>query len=326
MKSLLIYNPAAGRMPLHWFVRRAGQALTQRGWDVDTAATQNGQHATALARRAAADRLDVVFAIGGDGTVGQVAAGLVGSQTALGILPAGTTNVMAADLGLAPFDWNRWWALEENVKRLTSGLIVASDVGLCNDRPFLLWAGIGLDAMSIHKLEPRPRFEKYLSTPVYAAQTIWNAAVWNGQNLAFTIDGVRGHGHYQLAVITNIRTYLGGLAVLSPDACLDDGMMDLWLFEGDNLGDAFRHTFNMMSGRHLTRPDVTRLTFKNLLVESDVPLMLQMDGEPADAASQARFGILPGALRLLVPQTSLHLFKTSLTGMENLALFSSEIS
>ncbi|MEJ5222977.1 MAG: diacylglycerol kinase family protein [Anaerolineales bacterium] len=320
MKSLLIYNPAAGRVPLRWFVRRAVRALVRLGWDVDVEATQSGQHATALARQAALAGLDVVFAVGGDGTVGQVAAGLVGAQTALAILPAGTSNVLSLDLGLPAFDWNRWWALEDNVHRLANGRVAVADVGLCNDRPFLLWAGIGLDAMSIHKLEPRPRLEKYLSTPVYAAQTIWNAAVWSGQDMTFTVDGVRRQGHYQLAVVTNIRTYLGGLAVLSPDACLDDGVMDLWLFEGANLGDAFRHTFNMMAGRHLSSPDVTRLTFNNLTIESDSPLLLQMDGEPAGSAWQAHVAVLPGALRLLVPPSALHLFKNISAGAENLPL------
>lgn len=325
MKSLLIYNPAAGRMPLQWFVGRARQVLTRLGWHVSIAATQSGQHATALARQAAADGMDVVFAVGGDGTAGQVAAGLSGSQTALGILPAGTSNVLAADLGMPPFDWNRWWALEDNVCRLVGGQVLRADMGLCNRQPFLLWAGIGLDALSIHKLEPRPRFEKFISVPVYAAQTIWNAAVWNGQNMAFDVDGVRLQGHYQLAVVTNIRTYLGGLAVLSPNAHLDDGVMDLWLFKGSTLGDVFRHTFSMMSGCHLSNPDVTYFPFKTMSVESEQPLMLQTDGDPAGAARQISFEILPGTLRLLVPQTSLHLFRNVPAGAEKPAFKAARI-
>lgn len=296
-------------MPLRLFVRRAEQALVQLGWQVDVEETRNGPHATDLAQQAATAGFDAVFAAGGDGTIGQAAAGLAGSQTILGVLPAGTTNVLAADLGLQSFDWNRWWALEENVRRLVSSQIVSSDVGVCNDRPFLLWAGIGLDAMTIQRQEPRPRFEKFISVPVYAAQTIWNASIWNGQNMNFEIDGNRLDGHFQLAVINNIRTYLGGMAVLSPDAQLDDGIMDLWLFKGSNLGDAFRHAFGMMSGRHLTSPDAMRIPFKHLVVESDTPLVLQTDGDPAGIATRAHFSVLPGALRLFAPQQSLRLFK-----------------
>ncbi len=311
MKSLLIYNPAAGRVPLEWFVHRAYQMLLRLGWQVEVAATQSGVHATALAREAAKQGLDVAFAVGGDGTIGQVAAGLLGSQTALGILPAGTSNVLASDLGLVAFDWHRLWALEENVRCLAAARVLRADVGLCNERPFLLWAGMGLDALSIHKLEPRPRFEKFISVPVYAAQTIWNAAVWRGQNMAFEVDGVQVCGHYQLAVVTNIRSYLGGLAVLTPDACLDDGLMDLWLFQGANLGDALRHTFKMMSGLHLHSPDVARFTFRNLSVKFDAPLALQTDGDPAGSALQAHIAVLPDALRLLAPQTAWRLFGQS---------------
>jgi diacylglycerol kinase family enzyme len=200
------------------------------------------------------------------------------------------------------------------VRRLVRGQIVSADVGVCNDRPFLLWAGIGLDAMSIQKLEPRPRFEKFISVPVYAAQTIWNASVWSGQNMTFDIDGKQMGGHFQLAVINNIRTYLGGMAVLSPDAHLDDGEMDLWLFKGSNLGDAFRHAFGMMSGRHLTSPDAERIPFRHLTIESDMPLMVQTDGDPAGISYRTHFSVLPGALRLFVPQQSLRLFKHAASG------------
>ena len=74
------------------------------------------------------------------------------------------------------------------------------DVGLCNDHAFLLWAGIGLDAMIIHQLEPRPRAEKYVSVPQYVAAMAWNATIWHGMDLRVWADDQRVDGHFLLAV------------------------------------------------------------------------------------------------------------------------------
>ena len=306
MQAQLIYNPAAGRIPVGPFVYRAAQILRRAGWQVRILPTRSGAHTIELAKQAAG-RVDAVFAIGGDGTVGQVASGLVGSPTALGILPAGTQNVMAGEMGLRSFGWSRWWALDENIRQLMNAPVYNVDVGLCNDQQFLLWAGLGLDALTVHRVKPRLRFEKYLAMPQYAALTIWNAAFWHGMDLRVQADGRPVDGHYLLALVTNIRTYLGGLAQISPEACLDDGLMDLWLFSGDNIGDAVRHAFGMMAGLHLTARDALRVPFRNLRLESADPFFLQMDGEPRGQARIADFSVLPRALKLIIPPRSLSL-------------------
>jgi YegS/Rv2252/BmrU family lipid kinase len=307
MQALLAYNPVAGRVPVRPFVYRAARALRESGWQVRIAATQSGSHALDLARQAAADGLEAVFAVGGDGTMGQMATGLVGSQTALGVLPAGTSNVLGLDLGLQAFGWSRWWALEENIHTLVNSPIYNVDLGMCGDRPFLLWAGLGLDALTIQATEPRPRINKYISVPHYAAITIWNASRWAGIDLSICADGSQVDGHYLLAVVNNIRSYLGGMARLSPDARLDDGQMDLWLFSGSNLADALRHAFGMMSGQHLSARDVLRIPFHDLNIKSQEPFSLQLDGEPGANIHEVNFSILPRSLRMMIPVVSLDL-------------------
>ncbi len=305
--SLLLYNPAAGRFSVSPFIGGVIRTLRAAGWRVEVAETLNGRHTTQLARQAASEGYRAVFAIGGDGTIGQVAGGLSGSQTALGVLPAGTANVWALELGLRAFTWTRWRALRENARLLAEAPACSIDVGLCNDLPFLMWAGIGLDAMTVHKLEPRRRFEKYLAVAQYAATTIWNATLWHGMNLRVRADDKQVEGHYLLAVANNIRHYVGGLAELSPNAYLDDGQMDLWLLTGDNLADAFRHFFDMLAGRHVKSEHARRIPFRKAQVESDTPFTVQMDGEPMLGASQATLEVVPNALRVLVPPQAVHL-------------------
>jgi diacylglycerol kinase family enzyme len=114
-------------------------------------------------------------------------------------------------------------------------------------------------------------------------------------------------GHYLLALVTNIRTYLGGLAQISPQACLDDGTMDLWLFSGDNIGDAVRHAFGMLAGSHLKARDALRVPFRTLRLESAEPFFLQMDGEARGQSRTAEFSVKARSLRLIIPRKSLAL-------------------
>jgi len=297
----IIYNPAAGRFPVVAAIPSAERALRAAGWEVASLETRSGGHATELATSAAARGIDAVFAVGGDGTIGQVASGLVGSQTALGILPAGTANVWGKELGMQPYSWIARNAVEANAKLLAESPIYAVDVGVCNQQPFLMWAGLGLDALSVQKVEPRFRLEKFFAVPEYAATTLLASARWRGISLRIWADGEEIKGHYILAVINNIRHYMGGLANLSPDAMLDDGIFDLWLFSGKTPADALRFVFEMWSGRHVDSAHIRRVPFRELRLEADTDFAVQTDGEPRFDTKSAEISIRKRALRVLLP-------------------------
>ncbi len=309
MRCLLLYNPAAGRLMVRPFVYRAARILRAAGWSVRIALTRSGEHAQALARQAAAMGWEAVFAVGGDGTAGQVAAGLYGSRTALGILPAGTTNVLAQELGLSSFDWYRPGALEENAAQLARAEVFPVDVGLCNGRAFLLWAGLGLDGLTIRNLEPRSRPAKYMAVPHFFIEAVTQAAGWSGAEVTVRADGFSWNGHVVQLVATNIRRYLGGLAHLSPGARLDDGKVDLWMLSGNNLADSLRHAFGMIGGWHLTASDAYHFSSSRLVIESDVALAMQLDGEPAGEARHIEIETMPGALRLILPEKARPMLK-----------------
>jgi len=307
--GLLIYNPAAGLIPVRRLVSGILRPLRAAGWQVEIAETLSGSHATQIARQAAAEKYDAVFTIGGDGTVGQVAGGLINTETALGVLPAGTMNVYAMELGQPAFDWLHIRALQKSAHMLAGAPIYRVDVGFCNGLPFLLWFGVGLDAMTIHQLEPRPRIAKYVSVPQYVAAAAWTAATWLGVDLRVWADGQRVDGHYLLAVATNIRRYLGGLAILSPNAYLDDGEMDLWLLSGKNMADALRTYFDLLSGLHLSSDQARRLPFHDARIESDTMFSVHMDGEPLLGGRQVAINIQKQALKVIVPPQGLKLLK-----------------
>ena len=308
-KGLLLYNPAAGRYPVRRFVRGIIHPLKEAGWSIEIAETVSGTHATQTAHQAASEKYDAVFAIGGDGTMGQVASGLMDSETALAVLPAGTTNVWALEQGQKPFSILNWWALRENAKLLANVEPQRVDVGMCNEQPFLLWAGVGLDAQAISKIEPRPRFFKHISVPHFFATTVWEATFWHGLDLRVYTDGHLVEGHYLVAVATNIRHYAGGMSLLSPEALLDDNEMDLWLLSGNNVADALRHFFALVAGRHLTSDQARRLPFHTARVESDAPFSVQVDGDPALGGHHADITIKHRALKVLMPTNAYFLLK-----------------
>ena len=302
--ALLIYNPAAGRIPVGFFIGGVVRTLNDHGWRLEVAESVNGRHTTQLALMAAKENFRAVFAIGGDGTAGQAAAGLIGSKTALGVLPAGTANVWARELGIHAFTMFRARALRQNAHLLADAEPTAVDIGLCNGQPFLMWAGVGLDAMTVKKLEPRARFEKYLGIPEYFATTVWNMTLWHGMNLRVQADEKWLEGHYLLAVASNIRHYVGGVAKISPSAFINDGQMDLWLLSGSTLADAFRHFFQMRAGRHLTSDKARCVPFRHVRIESETAFPIQMDGEPLLGATRVDLEVLPRSLRVLMPTQS----------------------
>jgi diacylglycerol kinase (ATP) len=307
--AVIVYNPAAGRYNVKPFIKSAVKELESVGWRVHAEETKSGAHTIELAKQASAEKKDAVFAVGGDGTIGNVVNGLIGTETALGVLPAGTANVWSIELGLRPFAWTRPWVLQKNAAILANAPCHSVDVGTCNQYSFMMWAGIGLDALTIHNIEPRIRLEKFFAMPEWTAKTIWQAAQWSGVQLRLWIDNIEVEGRYIVAVSTNIRHYLGGLSKLSPDAYLDDGLLDIWLFSGNNLGDALRHAYNMWTGHHINAEDARRITFNNLRIESESPFWIQTDGEPRGSAQSAEIKIHSRALKMLMPPRGLELLK-----------------
>ena len=118
--AIIVYNPAAGRFSVKPFLKPAIKELESNGWKVDAVETQSGDHTIAVAKQAAAEKKEAVFAVGGDGTIGNVVNGLIGSETALGVLPAGTANVWSIELGLRPFAWTQPWVLRKNASILAN--------------------------------------------------------------------------------------------------------------------------------------------------------------------------------------------------------------
>jgi diacylglycerol kinase (ATP) len=298
----MIYNPGAGRFPSRLLAERAAHLLERSGWQIDIEGTLNGDHIRSLATQAVERNMTALFVVGGDGSINKALPPLLGSETALAVLPAGTANVWAQEVGLPCLGWTRWLALEESARLLADGQIRWVDAGLCNQHPFLLWAGIGLDGFVVHRIEPRTRRDKNLAVVQYATSALLSAASWEGISLRIITQEGEVSGHFLLAVASNIHLYAGGFAELSPHALLDDGVMDLWLFKGSSMTDTIQRAWDLWAGRHIQSDQVQCLPVRQASINSQVHIHVQLDGEPIPREENISIKVLPKSLKVLLPR------------------------
>ena len=298
--ALILYNPYSGRFPPLPAALLAEQVLRRLGWQVQLAATLSAADLTGRARQAAAEGLEVVFIAGGDGSLHLAIQGLAGSQTILAPLPVGTANVWAQELGLVKDGAVSLERLEPLLQRLLHGRVYAMDLGRCNQEYFLTWSGIGLDALTIRQIEPRPRWAKKLATPHYAANILWQVPGWRGMELSVQLNGQTFSQRCILALASNTSLYLGGKNQLAADVYLDDGLQDLWVFSGSWPHQSLEYALRLFWNTHHGMPGLQRHAFREVTLTAQ-PLWLQMDGDPVEQAGPLHFAVQPGALRILAP-------------------------
>jgi diacylglycerol kinase (ATP) len=306
VKAHLIYNPAAGPRDAIRSLRRASAHLKRRGWSVEPQITRRPGDAIALARAAAQTDCDVVIVAGGDGTIGEAVNGLVGAQTALGVLPMGTANVWARQLGIPTNILAHPSRLREAVDGLVESTIRAVDVGQiigqANDRYFLCWAGIGLDAQVTAKMEPRPQRTRRLGILPYAIAAVMVARDFQGVRTRVSLDDSVVRGRTLLTLASNIRQY-GAIFNIARDARMDDGLLDVFVFKGLGFPYAARHLLKIVTQRHLRDPQVVYRRARHIEIQTEWAVPVQADGDPI-ATTPVRLRVVPRALRVLVPPSA----------------------
>ena len=254
-----------------------------------------------MASEAIREGCQAIFVVGGDGSVGQMAATLAGSSTALGVLPAGTANVWAQELGLPRLGYINWFALEQAAAQLAHGQVRMVDLGECNGHYFLLWAGIGLAAQIVDSIEPRGRWEKLFPTIYYGTMALWNSIGWKGVEFEIQTAEKTWTGKYLLAVACNIPAYAGGLMDLAPGAKVDDGLLDFWLLGGESLRDIVMRVIQLFRGTHIDAPGVDHFRAQKATFITKSSMPMQFDGEPIMIDPPVEFKVHRRVLRVLVP-------------------------
>jgi len=301
-KGQILFNPIAGRLPPEPLVIKAADILRAHGWEIDIIPTKSGQHITDLARSAGNQGLDGLFIAGGDGSINRAISGLIGTETALGVLPAGTANVFAKEIGIPGLHWYRPKALQTCAEKLANGTVRTVDIGSMNGTYFLLWAGFGIDGMVVNLLESRrSRLRKYFAHLEYALAILGFANSWKGMELSIQNSDIKITGNFILALVTNISLYAGGMVKISPNASLDDGKMDLWLLEGNNFQDIISHIWRVFRAKHIGAPKTKCIPITNIKLLSTAEEYLHVDGEPLGKQVQIECKVIPKAIKIIFP-------------------------
>lgn len=295
-RAFLVYNPGAGK------IKAGGDRLIltllselRRHGIWATLAASRGLGTLPQVTRECVDRgADLIIACGGDGTINEVAQGLVGSDIPLGILPAGTANVLACELGFGSNLGRTIRSLPTcRPHRISAGLLTNA-AGVA--RYFLLMAGAGLDAFIVYNISAqlKRRFGK--------------AAYWIGgfRQLGRSLEEFHVHldgalHRCSFALVTKVRNYGGDLEIAKKISILDDHF-EIVLFEGAESYRYLKYFLGVATNslERMSGVTVRRTRQAEFLPLEQRPVHIQVDGEYAGQLP-GRVEIVPDALRLLIP-------------------------
>ncbi len=294
LRTCLIINPAAGKKAglttNALGVDDARALLARHNIEADVLCTERAEHGFELAKQAAADGYERVIAAGGDGTVAEVAEGLVDSEVILGILPLGSVMNVARMLGI-PRD------LDGAAQVIENGPIVRVDAGraqgTAKSRFFLEAAGVGIDAglFAFANEVDRGNWQSVVPLMRY----VWR---YRPRRLEVRLDGKISRFRAMMVTVAN-GPFVGAALTMAPDAQLDDGYFDVRIFTHFSKAELVRHFAAIMGGRHAYNPKVLARRAKVVEVFASRPLLAHADSHPL-GTTPARFELLHGAIRMTV--------------------------
>lgn len=259
----------------------------------DMRLTKAAGHATELAKEAASNGYDAAVAIGGDGTINETARGLVGTNTALGVIPKGSGNGFARELGMPLL-------FEEAVMRLQRAKIHKCDAGRANGELFLNLAGVGIEAEIAWQFMEQGKTGNRGMWPYFkiGAKTVFS---YKPKTLEVNLDGTPCTLAPLTLVFANGRQY-GSNFKIAPKANLSDGELDMVIVR-----DAPKWKLALAAPSFFTdnwRPfGITETTHaKHAIIRVPGDIVYHIDGEPRKTKDQLEIAIQPGALNVLFPE------------------------
>ncbi len=284
-KTLVILNPAARGEK----ASRFQQQIRDLSPDFVLHTTSETGEARSVAAQGVADGFETIVAAGGDGTINEVVNGMGGSSVRLGILPVGTVNVLAKEIGLPQGNLREAWKIIER------GKTTAFDLPMANSQYFIQLAGVGLDAEVVRRTTRD--LKKTFGPLSYILSLIQIASAPPPKLVLETPDSPAREACF--ALIGNGRLY-GGPFPLFKHASLHDGLLDVVIFKNQSHWDVVRYFQAIAFGRHEELPDVEYFQTPSLRVAGPEGVPVELDGELAGSVP-CEFRISPTKLSVLAP-------------------------
>jgi YegS/Rv2252/BmrU family lipid kinase len=288
---ILIANPAAKRSSRQK-IQTAVELMRAAGHDVVVRLTGKRGDAEEFARSASQGELSFLLAAGGDGTFNEVMNGIANTGTKMAILPMGTTNVLAKELGVPEnVDGAVRMALAGEEHSISLGSITFTPLSTPVTRYFCLMAGIGFDGEAVYGINPAAK--KYWGKGAYILSGLKTLIGYSPEKLTFTMGGKTFTGYS--AIIGKASRY-GGDFRITPDAKLARPELYAFIMHGKRRWDMLRYAGGIVSGRHLGFRDITYLRTDSVSVEGAAHI--QIDGDYL-GTTPATITVAPGAIKLI---------------------------
>lgn len=294
-KATLISNPKTGRYASRRLrpIDELASQLESLGIAVDLRLTGGPGDATQIAARAARNGSADVIVAGGDGTINEAIQGLAGTKARLAIVPRGTANVLARELGL-PLDEAEAVAIVAQGKSRQIYLGLAIDETTHESRHFALMAGIGLDASVVRRVQPS--LKKRIGKGAFWVSGLSHLATWNPKPFTLEIDGREYNATF--AAVGKSARYGGDLAI-TPGARLDQSEFEICIIETrSRLRYLHLLSYAMRNGMPRDKPEVRFVNAVSVKAYGDA--QVQVDGELIGHLPM-RFEIAPHSLEVIVP-------------------------
>ena len=289
-RMIFVVNPISGtqskRAILKWIVERVDRSI----YDYSIVKTEYAGHATQIAAAAVKEQVDVVVAIGGDGTINEIARSLVHSNTALGIVPCGSGNGLARHLRI-PME------PKAAIDIINKGNRLCIDYGKINNIPFFCTCGVGFDAFVSLKFADAGK--RGLLT--YLENTLHESLTY--QPDTYEIENEEGSVKYKAFLIAcgNASQY-GNNAYIAPHASLTDGLMDVTILEPFTVLDVPSLSFQLFNKTIDQNSRIKTMRAKKIKIHRAHDGVLHFDGDPLMAGKELEVEIIPGGLHVIAPE------------------------
>ena len=293
LKTLVIINPISGTGNKNNVPALVEDALMSNEREVTIKFTERAGHATEMAQQAVSDGFDSVVAIGGDGTINEVARAVARTPVVLGIVPSGSGNGLARHLHI-PMN------VKDALALIARNHVEQVDYCMVNDRPFFCTCGAGFDAQVSHKFsEAGTR-----GIVTYIKTTINEFFKYHGENFKIHIDGNLIEEHAFVVACCNAAQY-GNNAFIAPQASMQDGLIDVTLI----------HNFNLINGALLGARLITKqiehdkhvsiFRGRDIIIERDKDDIIHIDGDPMLMPRRLEISCVSKGLNIIISPTAI---------------------